>query len=130
MSDVVELSIPVRADLVILARLTAATVASRAEFDVEEIEDLRLAVDELCVSLVEEGSDGRFGLEFTRHDDQIEVRCTYIPLTGAPVNGSFAPTEGNLSTLILDALVDEHGVDNDRGQRTAWLRKRRIQHES
>ena len=57
MTDVVELTIPVRADLVVLARLTAATVASRADFDVEEIEDLRLAVDELCISQVQGGGD-------------------------------------------------------------------------
>ena len=55
MSDLVTLSIPVSADLLVLVRLTAATVASRAGFDVEEIEDLRLAVDELCISLVNEG---------------------------------------------------------------------------
>ena len=58
MSEAVELIIPVQSDLVVLARLTAATVASRAGFDVEEVEDLRLAVDELCVSIVN-GSDGR-----------------------------------------------------------------------
>ncbi len=51
MSDTVELTLPVRADLVVLARFAAGTIASRADFDVEEIEDLRLAVDELCVSL-------------------------------------------------------------------------------
>jgi len=34
MSDVVELTLPVKADLVVLARLTAATVASRANFDI------------------------------------------------------------------------------------------------
>ena len=49
MSEAVELIIPVQSDLVVLARLTAATVASRAGFNVEEVEDLRLAVDELCV---------------------------------------------------------------------------------
>jgi anti-sigma regulatory factor (Ser/Thr protein kinase) len=47
MSDVVELSIPVRSNLLVLARLTAATLASRAEFGIEDIEDLRLVVEEL-----------------------------------------------------------------------------------
>ncbi|HEV2952614.1 MAG TPA: anti-sigma factor, partial [Candidatus Dormibacteraeota bacterium] len=73
MSDLVTLSIPVSADLLVLARLTAATVASRAGFDVEEIEDLRLAVDELCISLVNEGGGGRLELEFIRDAGLIEV---------------------------------------------------------
>jgi serine/threonine-protein kinase RsbW len=122
--DVVELSIPVRADLVVLARLTAATVASRASFDVEEIEDLRLAVDELCVSLVSEGSEGRLALRFVRGDEDIEVSCTY--LAGSDPDGTaMSISSDGLSARILDALVDEHGRDGDGGQERIWLRKRR-----
>ena len=63
-SELVELSIPVRADLVVLARLTAATVASRAGFGVDEIEDLRLAVEELCLSVVDGDDGGRLHLTY------------------------------------------------------------------
>jgi serine/threonine-protein kinase RsbW len=126
MSDVVELTIPVRADLVVLARLTAATVASRANFDVEEIEDLRLAVDELCVTVVQGGGDGRLDLQFTRDDDQIEVSCSYQAVSDTDVAGFAEKSLDGLSTRILDALVDEHGEDSQDGQRRAWLRKRRV----
>ncbi len=46
----VELALSVEDDLLVLARFTVSAVASRAGFDVEEIEDLRLAVDELCLA--------------------------------------------------------------------------------
>ncbi len=136
MSDVVELSIPVRADLVVLARLTAATVASRANFDVEEIEDLRLAVDELCVSLVDEGAEGRLALRFVRGNQEIGVSCIYHPDTtsgGAEGNssgraGADASSDG-LSARILDALVDEHGRDSVNGHQRIWLRKRRVRQQ-
>jgi serine/threonine-protein kinase RsbW len=124
LSDVVELTIPVRANLVVLARLTAATVASRADFDIEEIEDLRLAVDELCVSLVQGDGDGRLDLRFSHDDDQIEVTCSFRTdsiESGGTSDGSL----DGLSARILDALVDEHGEDIVEGQRRAWLRKRR-----
>ncbi len=62
MREPVELSIPVQSDLIVLARLTAATVASRAGFDVEEVDDLRLAVDELCVLVADAGSAGRLNV--------------------------------------------------------------------
>lgn len=127
MTDVVGLTIPVPADLVVLARLTAATVASRADFDVEEIEDLRLAVDELCVSLVQGGGEGRLDLQFSRDGDRIEVSCSYRAGSTAPD----APVEDRLDGLsvrILDALVDEHGEEMQDGRRRAWLRKRRAQH--
>jgi anti-sigma regulatory factor (Ser/Thr protein kinase) len=125
MTDVVELTIPVKADLVVLARLTAATVASRANFDVEEIEDLRLAVDELCISLVQGLGDGRLDLQFTRDDDSIEVSCSFRTVAGDHASGLEDESLGGLSARILDALVDEHGEDGQDGERRAWLRKRR-----
>lgn len=122
-SDVIELSIPVRTDLVVLARLTAATLATRVGFDVEEIEDLRLAVEELCLSLVRSGDDGRLRLCYTREgDDLIAIECSFEPAPGGQTNG---PPVDDLSLRILDALVDEHGRSQRDGHRGAWLRKRR-----
>jgi hypothetical protein len=123
MKDVVELTLPVKADLVVLARLTAATVASR------EIEDLRLAVDELCVSLVGDGTDGRMTLRFTRDEDQIEVEGAFhaAPEASSPV---VTHDPEGLSERILDALVDDHGFDEQDGQPRAWLRKRRARQQA
>ena len=124
MTDIIDLTIPVTADLVVLARLTAATVASRADFDIEEIEDLRLAVDELCISVIQGVEEGRLGLQFSRDEDEIKVSCRYLgELRAAP-----RPSEGSLdglSSRILDALVDEHGENIEEGERRAWLLKRR-----
>ena len=120
----VELSIPVQADLVVLARLTAATVAGRAGFGVEDIEDLRLAVEELCLSLVGGAKDGRLHLTYECEGDAITVGCRYEE---AP-DGSPAPPgrdADDLSLRILDALVDEHGHETRDGQPSAWLCKRR-----
>jgi serine/threonine-protein kinase RsbW len=127
MSEIVELTIPVQADLVVLARLTAATVASRADFDIEEIEDLRLAVDELCASLAQTGGNGRLDLQFSSDDGQIEVSCSYRVGSIAP-NATNEGSLGELSVRILDALVDEHGQEMADGHRRAWLRKRRTPH--
>jgi serine/threonine-protein kinase RsbW len=130
MADVVGLTIPSGADLLVLARLTAATVASRAGFDVEEVEDLRLAVDELCVALIRPGTEGRLTLEFVRDADLIEVRCSYEVLdTAASAEANDDLIEG-LSDRILDALVDEHGRLLVDGSEQAWLRKRRARQQA
>jgi hypothetical protein len=119
----VDLSIPVQADLVILARLTAATVAGRAGFGVEDIEDLRLAVEELCLSLVGGGKEGRLHLSYECEGEAITVTCRY---EDADLQGAVPrPDADDLSLRILDALVDEHGHDSQGGQPSAWLCKRR-----
>ncbi len=130
MTDVVELSLPVEADLLVLARLTAATVASRASFDVEEIEDLRLAVDELCIALIQGQGDGRLELRFSRDEDQIEVLGTLRPGPGIPGGGIAGQSDDGLSQRILDALVDEHGHESTDGRSQAWLRKRRARQQA
>ena len=121
MSDVVELAVPVRADLLVLARLTAATLASRAEFGIEEIEDLRLVTEELCLSVIGSSSGGVVHLRFLRDGHDITVECSLEPEEGprAPVG---EPDE--LSVRIIEALVDEHGTGSDGTRPSAWIRKR------
>jgi Histidine kinase-like ATPase domain len=119
----VDLTIPVKADLVVLARLTAATVAARAGFGVEDIEDLRLAVEELCLSLVRAEDDGRLNFAFEYAADTITVHCWFEPQPGW--DGGASGSADDLSLRILDALVDEHGREQRDGKLCAWLRKRR-----
>ena len=61
-----------------LARLVTSAISARAGFDIEELEDLRLAVGELCL-LTLQGSDAQHGdlhLELNVLGDAIEVVCT------------------------------------------------------
>jgi anti-sigma regulatory factor (Ser/Thr protein kinase) len=77
--DRVSLNFPARGDLVVLARLVASAIATRVGFDIEELEDLRLAVGELCL-LALQGSDARHGdlqLEFTISADSLDISCTH-----------------------------------------------------
>ena len=122
MSDEVELSVPARPELLSLARLTVAAVASRADFAYEEIEDLRLAIDELCSPLVgHNGRKGHLRLRYRWDEMSIEVSCQ----VDGPDDGDLGDEENELSDRILDALVDEHGSRVDGGSRHVWLRKRR-----
>jgi serine/threonine-protein kinase RsbW len=124
-SDLVELSIPVDGDLIVLARMTAATVATRAGFDVEQIEDLRLAVDELCVSVMGGARDGRLALEFIRDGEAVEVTCAFVPGSGSTARSTDPDALGGLSEQIIEALVDEYDRTSGDGVDRAWLRKRR-----
>lgn len=128
--DRVELTFPARGDLIVLARLVASAVSARAGFDIEELEDLRLAVGELCM-LAMQGSDAQSGalcLELSMDDDAIAVVCKLERAAAAQAPTPEAEEIAQLSEQILDALVDEHGRESQDGSVRAWLRKRRGGH--
>jgi len=122
---IVELTIPVESDLLVLARLATSTVASRSSFDIEEIEDLRLAVDELCLLVVDGRRTGRILLRIEGTEGQIEVDCRYEGTAVVPDGEGSDDHVDGLSGRILDALVDEHGPVARDGLRGARLCKRR-----
>jgi hypothetical protein len=126
-AEVIELSFPATADLVVLARLTATTIASWAGLDVEEIEDLRLAVDEVCVSLARRADPNNcLRLVFNRRGDSVEV-FFLLDATGARrVNVDHPGAIDELPALFLDALVDWHAQEIAGGHYRAWLRKEHV----
>lgn len=87
-----------------LARVTAAGLAGRLGFNYDEVEDLRLAIDELCFGLT--GPTGRRGtveLRYGLSDEGLVVEGK------GHFDDDLAPAVlSELSTVILDALVDEH----------------------
>lgn len=66
--DTVELRIPCKAEWVALARLSVAAVASRLQFSIDEIEDIKLAVAEACTNAI----------QHARGSAYIEIRCEAI----------------------------------------------------
>jgi hypothetical protein len=128
----VELSLPADPQMLFLARMTAAAVATRAELTFEQVEDLRLAIDELCLALL--GRDlraGQIALMFQWDaEGTLDVVGTLVPegepsRNGQVPNAGEAPLSVELSKRILDALVDDHGADVISGVHRAWLRMRR-----
>jgi serine/threonine-protein kinase RsbW len=131
-SSRIELTIPAAVEWLALARTTGAAVATRLAFNYDEITDLRLAIDELCLTLVEGAPATRLEIFFEVVDDvlTVEGRATGVG-PGAPVvsqdgsSGADIVLSGDLSARILDALVDEHGTEDSGESRRAWLRKQR-----
>jgi serine/threonine-protein kinase RsbW len=104
--ETVRLTVPAALEFVRIVRLTASGVASRLGFDVEEIEDLRVAVDELSSIFVEVASpDGELSLAFTSTVDGLEIEGR------TAVDGMAPPVVEDLTRQILAAVVDEYDVD-------------------
>jgi hypothetical protein len=131
--EVIEISIPGSVDLVVLARFTAATIGARAGFDLDEIDDLRLAVDELSVSFGPLDVETRLRYTFLREGDTVNVRCTREPSDGEGDGGAGHSERDlidwqqarELSAQLLDELVTTHGREIANGRSVAWLTKER-----
>ena len=119
------LTLPVEADWLALARTTCAAVAARADFTYDEIADLRLAIDEICLSLIERSGDtGRIELLYSLADGAIRVNATIVT-TSLSVVPALEGSGNEFSERILEALVDEHGAGFSDGRPHAWMTKHR-----
>ena len=102
----VRLSVPASPQFLSAARVVAASLGVEAGLDVDDLDDLRLGVNELVSLLVEVAAPGsRVDLEFEVDDVRITVRGT--------IDGAVAETMelDELTRRIVEAVVDHHEVD-------------------
>ena len=98
--ETIRLTVPAALEFVRIVRLTTSGVASRLGFDVEEIEDLRVAVDELA-SLVVEATDGdELSVRFALHDNRLCIE-------GEATTAADGAGVDDLTAQILTAVVDD-----------------------
>jgi serine/threonine-protein kinase RsbW len=120
-STEVSLTFPAAAEHIRLARLVASGLATQAGFGIDEIEDLRIGVDELCSLLVQHADPAsKMTLDFRVEDAAVFLRAVAPP---ADPNAGLATDQ--LTVLILKAAVDHHDVAADRDLLTVELVKRR-----
>ena len=111
----------VSAYLLVLRTVTSA-LAARMNFPIDEMEDLRIAVDEACVMLISPALPGAdMEVEFALAGDALEVAVNVPTVTGS------LPAKDTFSWMVLCALADgvrsQLGPDN---RVTINLRKRRV----
>jgi serine/threonine-protein kinase RsbW len=116
----VTIRIPASPAYLQVVRLVAAGLATRLGFTLDEIEDLKIAVDELSAYFTgTQGRDGTIEIRFGVHDDKLEIEGT----------GNFAPGQKvrtdltEFSKMILDTVTDEATLSQVNGSPTFSLRK-------
>ena len=116
----IELTLPADSRLLRLVRLVASGLASTAGFDVDQLEDLRIAVDEAVAALLEGGDGSRLALRF-------EIDDSSVTMAGqTPSNLSGLDAERlDISRQILDAVCDENELVPDGEAIRVRILKRR-----
>ena len=96
----VRLTVPAALEYVRIVRLTASGIASRLGLDVDEIENLRVAVDELASTIVDAAS-GDLEITFSSAGGSLRIEGR------APTAASEVSVD-DLSAQILRAVCDEY----------------------
>lgn len=115
----IELSIPPDSRYMRLARLMASGVASTCGLPLEEVEDFRITVDELCSTLIEMGDGQPIRLVF-------DLRPGELVVQGTTAGGAEDAVDGErlaLSSQILDVVADGHDLTTRDGRVELSARK-------
>ncbi len=111
-SDRVSLTVPSRSEYARTARLTAAELAARTGMNIDQVDDMKLAVEEAFVYAARQGQpDVTFS--FTVSEKEIEVFVG--PLAGSCSGPEDADAEERYARFILAEVCDEFDVTERDG---------------
>lgn len=113
-----EVALRVPADLAYVAtlRATAAALAARLDFTIEDIGDLKMAVSEACALVLDGNRAGHLTADFRLGAGSIEVDIA----ADGPAPAAFPDTEG-FAWQVLSTLTDSVEAGPAPGDRRAVL---------
>lgn len=115
-TEEVHLRVPARPEFGRIVRVGGAALGLRQGLSFTEIDELRLAIDEAVILLLDGGSDEReLVASFRFEDDRLELEIhgtDFRPLSGRAVDRF---------DEICGPLIDDYDIDPER----AWLRLRK-----
>ncbi|OJV61689.1 MAG: hypothetical protein BGO41_05560 [Clostridiales bacterium 38-18] len=123
MRESINISLPSKPEYVSIARLTASFVANQMGFDIESIEDIKLAVGEACNNaILHSGTDNTYNLEFVKELDNLIIEVVDFG-NGFNIEKYRKPDaeelqENGLGLFIIKSLMDEVQIESNEGTGT------------
>lgn len=129
MLDQVSISLPCKSEYVSITRLSSSVIASQMGFDIEAIEDIKVAVGEACNNaIIHSHCEATFDITFQVMEQAFVCEVTDCG-NGFNLNEYHEPDladpKGNgLGIFIMKSLMDEVVVDTLPGQGTKIVLKK------
>lgn len=128
MTDILKFSVPGKPEYVGTVRLAISSLANCAGFDIEAVEDIKVAVSEACTNVVCHGEtdcggtyevacelgDGRIIISVVDHAGGYDMTKYKRPAINCD-----CPKEGGLGIFIIKALMDEVDIFSELGMGTS-----------
>ncbi|EPR13919.1 ATP-binding protein [Ruminiclostridium papyrosolvens] len=111
-NDNVVLILPAKSEYVSTARLTASSVSTRAGFNIDEVEDIKVAVSEVCNIILSrtENNISQYRISFDIYTDNIKITFTAENSTLDCFEQSI---ENEYGLYIMKALMDSVELCNE-----------------
>lgn len=120
MSDHVRLTCPARDEFARMVRMTAAALAGRMGMSIDEVDDVRMAVEEaFLLAKARVGADELVTFDFDVDDHSLALVVGPLPDDAAAGADS---AEARYARFILESVCDEFSVDADPDDATCTLR--------
>ena len=117
--DAVEIRLPAESAYLSVLRTATAGLAARLDFTLDEIEDLRIAVDEACAMLLPHAVEtAQLTCRFELSPETLEVTVS-LPTTRGQLH-----ERDTFSWTVLSALAGEVDTGQD-DERNVWIRLRK-----
>ncbi|ABR46252.1 putative anti-sigma regulatory factor, serine/threonine protein kinase [Alkaliphilus metalliredigens QYMF] len=127
-NDEIKLTIPNKPEYVSVVRLTVSSIANRMGFDVEQIEDIKIATAEACTNAITHGKcdvEESFDIKFIIDEGKLVI-SVFDNGKGCMINNIkkpdlINPKEGGLGIFIIKSLMDDVKITSDADKGTTII---------
>lgn len=107
--DIITIKLPIKAEFASIARLSASGIANTLGFDIDTIEDIKVALSEVLSKIIEKNPPSdRVDIDFIFDTEKLSIKAK-IPDYDLPV--LFSDEEDNFALAIISSLMDEINID-------------------
>ena len=114
MSELFKFQIPGKPDYVQMVRLAIASIAGKADFDVDAVEDIKVAVAEACKIISCHGFDGFsecYDIICEITEEKLTIRIDDAGHGHDLIKGSKpcekCPDDGDMALIVMESLMDK-----------------------
>ncbi len=132
--NLIKMTVPTDSANISVVRMTASSIANRIGFNIEEIDDVKIAVSEACTNVIKHSKVSSFDLFFGQGSNFIEIE---IKDTGVGYNfSSLKDPEfcgerecGGLGIYIIKMLMDDVVIQSELDKGTTIYMKKEMGRE-
>ena len=103
--DSVLLTIPSKPDYISLVRLTSSSLCNKCKLNIDEIEDIKVAIAEACINSLSFGNKNAINIEFNMDEEKLTIQVSGV-IENIP-EGLNEKKDRELGILIIKSLMDK-----------------------